>query len=232
MKTIGLIGGMSWESTSKYYSIINQETNRRLGRLNSAQIVLYSVNFDPLERAMSKERWDQTADALCKASAKLMAAGANCILLCTNTMHMNAEDVRRSVSIPFIHIADATYQQIKDVGYKKAALLGTMSTMKEDFLKSKFIEKGLDIILPEETEMQIIHDIIFKELCKGIITEDSKDMYLQIIDNLAERGAECVIFGCTEIGLLINIDDCPIPAFDTTEAHALAAVDFALGKHR
>lgn len=230
MKTIGLIGGTSWESTSEYYRIINQEVNKRLGRLNSAQLVLYSVNFNEVERNMSKGRWDLTSDTLCKAAVKLTAAGADCILLCTNTLHMNAEDIRRSVSIPFIHIADATSALIKEAGYTKAALIGTKFTMQEDFLKSKFEAQGIEIILPEEPEMEILHKIIFDELCKGIITEDSRDMYLQIMDNLAEKGTQCVIFGCTEISMLVKPSDAPIPVFDTTESHALAAVKFALGR--
>ncbi|ADD69297.1 aspartate racemase [Denitrovibrio acetiphilus DSM 12809] len=230
MKTIGLIGGMSWESTALYYKIINEEINKRLGRLHSAKIVLYSVDFDEIERNMSKERWDQTALILNGAATKLMSAGANCIMLCTNTMHKNAPDVRRSVSIPFLHIAEATAAEINIAGYKKAALLGTRFTMEEDFLKKEFNSKGIEIITPDRDDMKLVDKIIFSELVKGIVKDESRDMLLQILDNLHEQGAQCAILGCTELGIILNEADAPLPLFDTVYCHAMAAVDFALNK--
>jgi len=228
MKTIGLIGGMSWESTLEYYRIINQETNRRLGRLNSAKILLYSVNFDEIERNMAKERWDLTGKVLTSAASKLMSAGANCVLLCTNTMHMNAPDVKRSVSIPFLHIADAASAEIKEKGYKRAALLGTRFTMEESFLKSKFEENGIEISVPEKHDRDYIHKIVFNELVKGIIKDESRDIMLQILDAMHEDGAECAVLGCTELMMILKNDEAPMELFDTTYCHAKAAVDFAL----
>jgi len=230
MKTIGLIGGMSWESTALYYKMINEEMNKRLGRLNSAKIILYSVNFDEIERNMSKERWDLTAKVLTGAASKLMSAGANCVLLCTNTMHMNAPDVRRSVSIPFIHIADATSSEINNAGYKKAALLGTRFTMEEDFLKDEFKAKGIEIITPNKQYIDYIDKAIFSELCKGIVKEETRDMLFMILDSLYEQGAECAILGCTELGMILKEEDAPMPLFDTAYCHSIAAVDFALKK--
>lgn len=230
MKTIGLIGGMSWESTVEYYRVINRETNRALGRYNSAQIIMYSVNFDEIERNMAKERWDLTAQVLCGAAAKLMSAGANCILLCTNTMHMNAKDIRSAVSIPFIHIADATSDVIKKASMKKAALLGTSFTMEQDFLKDEFTKNGIDIILPEKDERDLIHRVIFDELVKGVVSDSSRDILLQILDTLGEKGAECAILGCTELGMILKQDEAPIKLFDSAVCHAKAAVSFALGK--
>lgn len=230
MKTIGLIGGMSWESTVEYYRIINQETNKRLGRYNSAKIIMYSVNFDEIERNMSKERWDKTAQILTAAAAKLMSAGANCILLCTNTMHMNARDIKNAVPIPFIHIADATAADIKKAGLKKAALLGTSFTMEHNFLKDEFKKNGIEILLPEKDERDFIHKVIFNELVKGVVSDGSRDLLLQILDTLAEKGAQCAILGCTELGMILKQEDAPLRLFDSARCHAEAAVNFALGK--
>lgn len=230
MKTIGLIGGMSWESTALYYKILNEEVNKRLGRLNSAQLMLYSVNFEEIEKNMRKERWDLTAKVLTGAATKLMSSGASCILLCTNTMHMNAPDIRRSVSIPFIHIADATAAEIKTAGYKKAALLGTRFTMEEDFMKKEFKAKGIDIITPEKDDIKYIDNAIFTELCKGIVKEETRDMMLMMLDNMHDQGAECAILGCTELGMILKDEEAPMPLFDTVVCHAKAAIDFALKK--
>ena len=221
---------MSWESTSEYYRIINQEMNKRLGRLNSARIILHSVNFEDVAKHFSRGRWDLTAKELTPAAARLMSAGANCILLCTNTLHMNASDIKNSVSIPFIHIGDATSEAIKKAGFKKAALLGTSFTMEEDFMKDVFIKNGIDIMTPEKHDRDFIHKVVFDELVKGIISDDSRDMMLQILDTMYEQGAECAILGCTELGLILKGDDAPMPLFDTTVCHAIAAVDFALKK--
>lgn len=230
MKTIGLIGGMSWESTLDYYRMINQETNKKLGRYNSAKILMYSVNFDEIERAMSKERWDMTAKILCSAAAKLMGAGADCLLLCTNTMHMNARDIKNAVSIPFLHIADVTAAEIKKAGLKKAALLGTAFTMEHNFLKDEFKKNGIEIITPEKDDRKYIHKVIFDELVKGRVLDESRDMLLQILDTLAEQGAQCAILGCTELGMILKQEDAPLKLFDSARCHAEAAVSFALGK--
>ncbi|PLX70552.1 MAG: aspartate racemase [Denitrovibrio sp.] len=230
MKTIGLIGGMSWVSTVEYYRMINQEVNRRLGRHNSAKIILNSVNFDEIERNMSKERWDKTAAILNSAAARLMSSGADCILLCTNTLHMNAKDVKRSVSIPFLHIADAVSAEVKDAGYKKALLLGTKFTMEENFMKDVYIHNGIEITIPGKDEREFIQRVIFDELVKGIVREESRDMMLQMLDTQSEEGAQCAILGCTELGLILKDDDSPITLFDTTACHCKAAVDFALSK--
>ena len=231
MKTIGLIGGMSWVSTAEYYRMINQEVNRRLGRHNSAKIIMYSVNFEDIERNMSKERWDKTAAILNPAAVRLMSSGADCILLCTNTMHMNAKDIKRAVSIPFLHIADAASAEIKEAGYKKAVLLGTKFTMEQDFLKIEFEKNGIEIEVPDKYERDFIQKCIFDELVKGIITDESRDMMLQMLDAMNDKGVQCAILGCTELGLILKEEDAPMPLFDTAQCHSKAAVDFALGKH-
>lgn len=230
MKTIGLLGGMSWVSTVEYYRMINQEMNKRLGRLNSAKILLNSVNFEDIEKNMSKERWDKTASILNAAAVRLMSAGADCIVLCTNTMHMNANDIRRSVSIPFLHIADATSNEINEAGYKKALLLGTKFTMEEDFLKKEFEKNEIEIVVPEKPEREYIQQAIFGELVKGKIKEDTRDMMLQMLDAMSESGVQCAILGCTELGLILKEDESPLPLFDTAACHSKAAVDFALKK--
>ncbi|PLX67144.1 MAG: aspartate racemase [Denitrovibrio sp.] len=230
MKTIGLIGGMSWESTAEYYRIINQEMNKRLGRLNSAKIVMNSINFEDVAKHFSRERWDLTAKVLTPAAARLMSAGANCILLCTNTLHINADAIKGAVSIPFIHIGDATADAINKKGFKKAVLLGTSFTMEQDFMKDIFTKNGIDIVVPEKHDRDFIHKVVFDELVKGIINEDSRDMMLQILDTMADQGVECAILGCTELGMILKDNDAPMPLFDTTYCHAMAAIDFALKK--
>lgn len=230
MKTIGLIGGMSWESTADYYRIINTETNKRLGRYASAKILMYSVNFDDIEKPMSKERWDVTGQLLSSAAAKLMGAGANCVLICTNTMHMNAKDVKNAVSIPLIHIADATAGYINKSGLKKAVLLGTRFTMENDFMAKEYARLGIETVVPEKHERDFIHKVIFDELVKGLVKEDSRDMMLQILDSMKDSGAECAILGCTELGMILKQNEAPMPLFDSARCHSLAAVDFALRK--
>lgn len=230
MKTIGMIGGMSWVSTVEYYRMINQEVNARLGRHNSAKIILNSVNFDEIERSMSKERWDKTAAILNSAAVRLMSSGADCIILCTNTLHMNAKDIKRTVSIPFLHIADATSAEIKEAGYKKALLLGTKFTMEENFMKDEFIKNGIEISVPDRYEREYIQKVIFNELVKGKINAESKDMLLQMLDAESENGTQCAILGCTELGLILKDDEAPIPLFDTAACHCNAAVNFALGR--
>ena len=229
MKTIGLIGGMSWESSLEYYRIINEVVKHRLGGTHSARSIMYSVNFDEIEKLQNSGEWDKLTTIMSDAALNLEKAGADFIVICTNTMHKTADQIQEKVKIPLLHIADPTAKRIKSVGINKIGLLGTKFTMEEKFYKDRLIQKhGLEVILPNENERQIIHDIIYKELVLGEIKEESRVKYKAIISNLKENGAEGVILGCTEIGLLIKKEDVKIPIFDTTELHAIAAVDFAL----
>lgn len=229
MKTIGLIGGMSWESSLLYYQIINEYVKERLGGHYSAKSLMYSVNFQEIKTLQHQGNWDEATRMMIDSAQKLEMAGADLIVICTNTMHKMAQEVERSVSIPFIHIADSTAIQIVKDGIKKVALLGTSFTMEQDFYKGRLTEKfGLDVIVPNEVERLAIHDIIYQELCLGMIKEESKQTYLKIINNLKLQGAEAIILGCTEITLLISQDDCSIPVYDTTRIHAESAIDFAL----
>lgn len=228
MKTIGLIGGMSWESTVTYYQLINEEIKKRLGGLHSAKIILYSVEFDEIERCQAEGNWQKSADILGKAAQGLAAAGADFILICTNTMHKVAPQIEAMVHVPIIHIATATAQVLLQHGIKKVGLLGTKYTMTQDFYKQKLIDQNIEVIVPDESDIEVINDIIFHELCVGEIKEESRRRYQSIIDTLKEKGAEGVILGCTEIGLLIKQADSSLPVFDTTSIHALSAVDIAL----
>lgn len=229
VKTIGMIGGMSWESTLEYYRIVNQEVKARLGGLHSATCLLYSVNFEEIERLQREDLWGEAGEVLGRAAQSLEKGGADFILICTNTMHKVAEAVQKSVSIPLLHLADATAEKIKKDGLKKIALLGTRFTMEEDFYKGKLVENyGLDVLVPNEPEMAVIHRVIYDELCLGKINSDSRKKYLDVIDRLRGAGAEGVILGCTEIGLLVKQADTDVPLYDTTEIHARAAVEFAL----
>jgi len=229
VKTIGMIGGMSWESTLEYYRIVNQEVKVRLGGLHSAKCVLYSVDFEEIERLQHENLWEEAGEVLGRAAQGLEKGGADFIIICTNTMHKVAEAVQKSVSIPLLHLADATAEKIRVKGLKTIALLGTRFTMEEDFYKGRLVDNyGLDVIVPNEKEMDVIHQVIYSELCLGKIDSNSRKKYLDIIDRLKREGAEGVILGCTEIGLLVKQEDTDIPLFDTTEIHARAAVDFAL----
>jgi len=229
MKTIGLIGGMSWESSLEYYRIVNQAMKEKLGGLHSARCVLYSVDFAEIEEAQRAGDWRGAADRLTDAARALERAGAECVVLCTNTMHKVAGDIQAGVRIPLLHIADAAGNAVRAAGMRTVGLLGTRFTMDEDFISRPLTEKfGLRILLPEPVERDIVHDVIFRELCLGIIRPESRNRYVEIIGGLARRGAEGVILGCTEIELLIRAQDTPIPLFPTTRLHALAAVDFAL----
>jgi aspartate racemase len=229
VKTIGMIGGMSWESTLEYYRIVNQEVKVRLGGLHSAKCVLYSVDFEEIERLQHENLWEEAGEVLGRAAQGLEKGGADFIIICTNTMHKVAEAVQKSVSIPLLHLADATAEKIRVKGLKTIALLGTRFTMEEDFYKGRLVDNyGLDVIVPNEKEMDVIHQVIYSELCIGKIDSNSRKKYLDIIDRLKREGAEGVILGCTEIGLLVKQEDTDIPLFDTTEIHARAAVDFAL----
>ncbi|HEB94954.1 MAG TPA: aspartate/glutamate racemase family protein [Sedimenticola thiotaurini] len=229
MKTIGLLGGMSWESTASYYRILNQETKRRLGGLHSASVVLHSVDFEPIERLQHAGRWDETARILASAARGVEAAGADFLLICTNTMHRVAPEIEAAVDIPLLHIADATGETIVQQGLKRVALLGTRFTMEQPFYRGRLEERfGLDVLVPDPAERERIHRVIYDELCLGSIRGDSRDDYLRIIAGLGRRGAEGVILGCTEIALLLEQEDTGLPLFDTTRLHALKAVDLAL----
>lgn len=231
MKTIGLIGGMSWESSIEYYRIINEETKKRLGGLHNAVSLMHTVNFAEIEIMQREGRWSETDDILVDAAKKLEAGGADFIILCTNTMHKSAEKITSAVQIPFLHIADATAKKICEAGITRIALLGTRYTMEEDFYVGRLVKDfGLEVLIPEKQDRDEVHRVIFEELVQGKILPESKKRYLEIIQNLADRGAGGVILGCTEIGLLVKSTDTSLPVFDTTVLHALAAVDMALAE--
>ena len=229
MKTIGLIGGMSWESSAEYYRIINETVRQRLGGQHSAQSLMYSVDFHEIERLQREGRWDVAAEIMIDSAQRLQSGGADFIVLCTNTMHKLAAEIVKNVTIPLIHIADATAERVKASGLNCVGLLGTKFTMEEDFYKGRLTDKfGLAVIVPNETDRQIVHEVIYDELCVGKISEDSKTKYLSILNSLEARGAEGFILGCTEIGLLIKADDSQLPVFDTTRIHAEKAVEIAM----
>lgn len=229
MKTIGLIGGMSWESSVEYYRIINQEVGRRLGGFHSAKILMHSVDFGEIEGLMGKESWEDIAGHMATIARTLERGGADAILLCTNTVHRVAISIESAIQVPFIHIADATGEAIAKMGLKKVGLLGTRYTMEGEFYKERLAGRfGLSVFIPPDETMTIINDVIFNELCHGVINPASRDRFREFIHKLAERGAEGIILGCTEIPLLIRKGDSPVPVFDTTSLHALKAVDFAL----
>ena len=228
MRTIGLIGGMSWESSAEYYRIINQNVRDKLGPLRSAPLLMYSVDFGPVEQAQHAGRWDDAALILEDAARRLQAGGAECIVLCTNTMHRVAEQIQNAVEVPFLHIADPVAQAAREAGTLKVGLLGTAFSMEQPFLKERLGAQGLEVLVPDAEERQALHRIIYEELCVGIISAESRRVYQQVIASLMARGAQAVILGCTEIGLLIKPEHSPLPLFDTTELHARAAVAFAL----
>ncbi|MGC8832349.1 MAG: aspartate/glutamate racemase family protein [Thermoproteota archaeon] len=230
MKTIGLIGGMSWESSLEYYRIINEYVKERLGEPHSAECILYSVDFEKIEKLQHKGEWGELAAMMVSIALKLQDTGAQAILICSNTMYKVAENVQENLKIPLIHIVDATAAKIKRKSLKKVALLGTRFTMEDDFYRGRLKEKhGIDTIIPGATDREKIHRIIYSELCNGIVKQSSKKELVRIIRRLAARGAEGVILGCTEIPLLVKQEDADIPVFNTTEIHAKAAVDFILG---
>lgn len=229
MRTIGLIGGMSWESTALYYRIINEGIRDRLGGLNSAKLLLYSVNFAELERLQHEERWEDAAAVLLESANALERAGADFILLCTNTMHLVADTLAGGIKCPLLHIADATGEAIRAAGISKVGLLGTRFTMERDFYAGRLRRRhGIDVIIPEQAARETIHRIIYDELCQGQVRAGSRDAYLEIVQVLVSSGAEAIILGCTEIGLLLGPGDTNIPLFDTTWIHAGAAVRMAL----
>ncbi|MDO0374113.1 aspartate/glutamate racemase family protein [Clostridioides difficile] len=223
MKTIGLIGGMSWESTITYYQVINTVIKERLGGLHSSKCILYSVDFQEIEECQSSGNWEKSAKILADAAIKLQEAGADFIVICTNTMHKVSDKIQESIHIPLLHIADVTATVLREKEIKKVALLGTKYTMEQDFYKNVIINNGIEVLIPNEEDRIIVNDTIFNELCLGIVSESSKKAFLSIIDNLGKQGAEGVILGCTEIGLLIKQNDTSIPLFDTTVIHAIEA---------
>jgi aspartate racemase len=231
MKTIGLIGGMTWHSTADYYRLINEDVHRRLGKSFSARLVLYSVEFEEVEALQKADDWERMTALMTDAARRVEAAGSDCVVLCTNTMHRTAEAIEAAVKIPFLHIADATAAEIRRQNLKTVGLLGTRYTMEMDFYKRRLKEKhGLTVLIPDEAERRTIHDVIYQELAHGLIREESRRAYLGIIDHLARRGVEGIILGCTEIPLLVKPEHTAIPLLDTTALHAKAAVDFALAE--
>ncbi|MRR07996.1 MAG: aspartate/glutamate racemase family protein [Deltaproteobacteria bacterium] len=228
MRTIGLIGGMSWESTVPYYTILNEEVKKALGGYHSAKILLYSVDFDEIERDQVAGNWDHMGETLGDIAKTLQDAGADAIVLCTNTMHKVAPRIESKISVPFLHIADATAEAIQEKGLKRVALLGTIYTMSENFYRDRLISQGLDVDIPSSEERSIIHAIIFDELVHGILRDESRKKLVAIIDRLAKDGAQGMILGCTEIGLLVKPEDTDVVLFDTVELHAKKAARFML----
>lgn len=231
MKTIGLLGGMSWESTAHYYQLINEGVKQHLGGLHSAKIALVSVDFAPIADLQKQGNWEAAGALLAKAAQQIEQAGAEGLLICTNTMHKVADTVQAAITIPILHIADATAEALLKSGVKNVGLLGTAFTMEQDFYKGRLADQfGLNVLVPPAEERALIHQVIFQELCLGQINAASKQAYLRIIDQLVEQGAEAVILGCTEIGLLVKQSDTTVPLFDTTEIHARQAVEWSLAE--
>lgn len=229
MKTIGLLGGMSWESTIPYYRLINEGIKQRLGGLHSASLLLHSVDFHDIEACQASGKWDKAGEILAQAALGLERAGAEGILLCTNTMHKVASQIEESCALPFLHIADATGRAIAASGMKRVALLGTRYTMEQDFYRGRLESQfGIESLTPDEADRARINQIIFEELCLGTFSDASRHYYLNVIETLAKQGAQGVIFGCTEIGLLVPASESALPVFDTTAIHAADAVEFML----
>ena len=229
MKTIGLIGGMSWESSAEYYRLINEEVRNRLGSTHSAKSLMWSMDFAEIETLQHEGNWQALSEKMCQAAVSLERGGADFIVICTNTMHKLAEQVQACLNIPLLHIADATAKEITSKKIKKVGLLGTEFTMKQDFYKGRLADKfGLEVFTPNDEDCQIVHRIIYQELVAGVIRDESRQQYRQIIQKLVDAGAEAIILGCTEIMLLVSPADSAVPVFDTTEIHAQAAVNMAL----
>ncbi|KZY51749.1 aspartate racemase [Pseudoalteromonas shioyasakiensis] len=229
MKTIGLIGGMSWESTQSYYQLLNQGIKNKLGGLHSAKIVLVSLDFAHIAAMQKQQDWAQMAEILIKAAKQVEAAGADYLLICTNTMHKLAEQVQAAVAIPLLHIADAVGENLIQNNFKKVALLGTQFTMEQDFYKQRLADKfAIDVLIPDAQGRETVHRVIYDELCKGIISPESKAEYLTIIDALTQQGAEAIILGCTEIALLVQQSDTSIPLLDSTALHCAMALENSL----
>ncbi|WP_392900087.1 aspartate/glutamate racemase family protein [Streptomyces sp. LN699] len=228
MKTIGLLGGMSWESTAEYYRLLNEFTRERLGGLHSARCVLYSVDFAEIEQLQVQGRWDEAGEVLASAARSLEAAGADLVLLCTNTMHKVADQVQAAVSVPLLHLADATAEAVRAQGLRRVGLLGTAFTMEQDFYRGRLAAGGLDVSVPDADGRALVHRVIYEELCLGVVREESRTAYREVIASLVAAGAEGIVLGCTEIELLVGTEDSPVPVFPTARIHAAAAVDAAL----
>ncbi|HYT15113.1 MAG TPA: aspartate/glutamate racemase family protein [Burkholderiales bacterium] len=230
MKVIGLIGGLSWESSAEYYRIINQTTQRRLGGVHSAKTLMYSFDFGEIEALQHDGRWDEATSLMIDAARRLERGGADFFLICSNTMHRMADQVAAAVKIPLLHIADPTAERIRTSGLKRVGLLGTAFTMEQDFYKGRLMQRfGLDVIVPKAGDRRTVHDIIYRELVRGEVRAESLKLYLAVIDGLLADGAEAIILGCTEIMLLVKAEDSPAPVFDTTTIHAETAALKALG---
>ena len=232
LKTIGLIGGMSWESTVTYYKIINETVKEKLGGLHSAKCILYSVDFQEIEECQANGNWEKSGEILGEAAYNLEKAGVDFIVICTNTMHKVVNQVKEKISVPILHIAEMTAEKILEKGLKNIALLGTKYTMEQDFYKSKLIEKGINVIIPDKNDIETINEVIYDELCLGTINSDSKKKFLEIVDKLRSKGAEGIILGCTEIGLLIKNEDTDVPLFDTAIIHAEQAAIYSIKDSR
>jgi len=228
LKTIGLIGGMSWESTAEYYRLINEEIKERMGGLHSAKCLIYSVDFGEIEAFMRTGQWEKIGEELINAARVLENGGADLILLCTNTMHKLYDQIQKEIEIQLLHIADATSEKILQEKIKRVGLLGTRETMEQDFYKSRIENKGIQVIVPGKKERELVNQVIFDELCLGKIKDESRENYIKIIEGLISMGAEGIVLGCTEIPLLINSDDSRVPLFDTTYIHAMKAVEKAV----
>lgn len=228
MKTIGLIGGMSWESTITYYQLLNEAAKNKLGGLHSAKILLYSVDFFEIEALMSRGDWERAAQVLGGVAARLEQAGADFILICTNTLHKVAPQVQSCISVPLVHIAEASAEALLARGIQRVGLIGTKYTMTQEFYRDKLTERGVEVIIPEGDEIELVNRVIFDELCLGIVKEDSRAAYLGVIENLQKRGAEGILLGCTELGLIVSQADVSLPLFDTTVIHAEKAAALAL----
>jgi len=228
VKTIGVLGGMSWESTRHYYELLNQGVKERLGGLHSARLLIYSVDFAPIARMQADERWDEAGEELARAAAALERAGADFLVLATNTMHRVAADIERRVQVPLLHIADPTAAAVRGRGLRRAGLLATRFTMEQTFYSERLARHGLEVIVPPEPDRALVHRVIYDELCLGVVSSTSRDQLRRVAADLASAGADAIIFGCTEIMMLLGQEDVPVPAFDTTALHAAAAVELAI----
>ena len=229
MKTIGMLGGMSWESTASYYKALNEGVKDSLGGLHSAKICMYSVNFEEIEKLQHQGKWNETASILSRAAMSIEAGGADFLIICTNTMHKVAQEISGNISIPILHIADATAKKLKNDNVKCIGLLGTKFTMEQDFYKGRLSAKhGIEVVVPDPEGRKVVHDIIYSELCLGKVLDSSRQEYLKIIHSLYEKGAEAIILGCTEIALLVQQKHTSVPLYDTTEIHAAEAVKLAI----
>lgn len=231
MKTIGMLGGMSWESSVSYYQALNQGVKHALGGLHSAKIVMNSVDFEEIEKLQHADDWEATAEILKQCAQSVEAAGADFLIICTNTMHIVAPEIEAAINIPVLHIADATAEKLVENGVSKVGLLGTGFTMEKDFYKGRLTEKfGIEVLVPDEEQRALVHKVIYDELCHGKINDESRKSYLAIINHLRDQGAQAVILGCTEIALLVAQDDTDVPLYDTTSIHAEQALSFALAQ--